>query len=48
MALISDKEQSVDDWEDPDDEELEQTPSEVVEKLGFDPLEVDWDEDENA
>lgn len=48
MALFTDKEQSVDDWNDPDDEELSQTPTDVVEKLGFDPLKEDWDEEENA
>lgn len=28
---------------DPDDEQLEQTPPDVVEELGFDPLEEDFD-----
>ena len=30
-----------DSLRDPDDEELEQTPPDVVEELGFDPLEGD-------
>lgn len=31
--------------DDPDDEELEETPDDVTAILGFDPLELDWDED---
>lgn len=33
----------VDDDEDPDDEELETTPADVVALLGFDPKEIDDD-----
>lgn len=47
-ARFGDASQEVDDleWEeydeeDPDDEELEQTPADVVEMLGFDPLDED-------
>ena len=34
--------------EDPDDEELSETPADVVELLGFDPLDLEADDDDNA
>ena len=34
--------------DDPDDEELEETPPDVVAVLGFDPLEVDTDEEPSS
>lgn len=35
----------LDDDEDPDDEELDATPEDVIQVLGFDPLELDEDAD---
>jgi hypothetical protein len=39
-------EPSTDDWEDPDDDELEETPPDVVELLGLDPKDLEDDDEE--
>ena len=41
---LPDWRKSEDDDEDPDDEELPETPPEIIEILGFDPLDLDEDE----
>ena len=33
---------------DPDDEELVQTPQYVIDRLGFDPKELDWEEESDG